>query len=50
MIWSQQAPLITRLVLDLEEAEGVRSWVDDPGGPGEADVGDAVFGLQSRVS
>ena len=26
-------------------AEDVRGWVDDPGGPGEADVGDAVFGL-----
>jgi hypothetical protein len=24
-------------------AEDVRGWVDDPGGPGEADVGDAVF-------
>src|SRR6266699_757351 len=41
----RQTPLVTRLLLDLEDAEGVRSWVDDPGGPGEADVGDAVLGL-----
>ena len=33
------------LFLDLEDAEDVRCRVDDPGGPGEADVGDAVFGL-----
>jgi hypothetical protein len=27
-------------------AEDVRGWVDDPGGPGEADAGDAVFGIR----
>jgi hypothetical protein len=44
----RQAPLITSLFLDLEDAESVRSWVDDPGSPGEADVGDAVLGLEPR--
>jgi len=34
VLTAKQAPLITRLLLDLEDAEGVRSWVDDPGGPG----------------
>jgi hypothetical protein len=41
----RQTSLITRLLLDLEDGEGIHSGVDDPGGPGEADVGDAVFGL-----
>jgi hypothetical protein len=40
-----QSERITALFLDLEDAEDVRCRVDDPGGPGEADVGDAVFGL-----
>jgi hypothetical protein len=34
VLTAKQAPLVTRLLLDLEDAEGVRSWVDDPGGPG----------------
>src|ERR1700745_2397577 len=44
----RHASLIPRLFLDLEDAESVRCWVDDPGGPGEADVGDAVFCLEPR--
>src|SRR5215212_7264263 len=35
-----------RLLLELEDAEGVLARVDDPGRPGKADVGDAVLGLE----
>src|SRR5215216_7707447 len=35
-----------RLLLELEDAEGVLARVDDPGRPGEADIGDAVLGLE----
>jgi hypothetical protein len=45
----RQPPLITALFLDLENAEDVRGWVDDPGGPGEADVGHAVRVCWSAV-
>ena len=41
---AKQAPLVGSLTLDLEDAGGIRAWVDDPGGPGGTDVGDAVFG------
>jgi len=34
VLTAKQAPLVTRLLLDLEDAEGVRFWVDNPGGPG----------------
>src|SRR5262245_30680661 len=33
--------------LELEDADRVLARVDDPGGPGEADVGDTVLGLQA---
>ena len=39
---------VPRLLLELEDAEGVVAQVDDPGRPGKADVGDAVLGLQPR--
>src|SRR4029450_5573132 len=37
---------VPRLLLELEDAEGVLARVDDPGGPGQADGGDAVLGLE----
>src|SRR6266487_5187752 len=35
-------------LLDLEDAQRVLAWVDDPRCPGKPDVGDAVLSLQAR--
>src|SRR5262245_6518851 len=40
------AAVVGPLMLELENAERVLAGIDDPGGPGETDVGDTVLRLQ----
>src|SRR4029450_9339021 len=35
------------LALELQAGAGVLAWADDPGNPGEPEVGDAVLGLEA---
>src|SRR3954451_11818733 len=39
---------LTPLSLELDDPKGVLAWVDDPGRPGELEIGDSVIGLQPR--
>src|SRR3954468_9345940 len=54
--WSNGSPPASQAVLadlpwlslELDDAKGVLAWVDDPGRPGQLEIGDSVIGLQPR--